>query len=76
MNAPQIVKPDPDSHFRLLPCECTSTDVAYHKADKGMGAPLWRVKCNACGKTCPPRLARHQAQIEWNGREKPSWDRD
>ena len=76
MNAAQIIKPDPDSHYRLKPCECGSVEVGYQKTDKNLGAPLWRVKCTACGKTCPARLARHTAQIEWNGGKRPSWDRD
>lgn len=67
----EIIKPQPDSHFRLLPCECKSDNVAYVKYHHP-GGDRWRVQCFDCGNTvdleCP--APQHQVQVEWNRRVK------
>lgn len=77
MSGPQIVKPDPDSQYRLIPCECGSTEVGYIRR---ISTPPYRVEwaacCPACGKMTRYWQIKHTAQIEWNGRSRPSWDRD
>lgn len=41
----QIIKPAPDCHFRLVPCQCQSENVAYvQQADS-----LWHVRCFDAG---------------------------
>ena len=67
-----IIKPDPDSHFLLLPCEdCKSDNVAYVKYQHPDGE-AWRVKCFDCGKVIDPGepTPRHEAQLLWNRRQK------
>ena len=73
---PQIIKPAPDSHFVLLPCECGSKDVAYSRRVSPITGVEWQAGCLACGKITRVWTIQHHAQIEWNGRERPSWDRD
>ena len=72
----EIIRPDPDSHFRLIPCDCGRSDVAYSRLIKLPYRVQWTAGCLACGKTTRTWTAQHTAQIEWNGRERPSWDRD
>lgn len=68
-----IHRPHPDSQFRLVPCSCGSRKVAYicygHKDH-------YTVMCDTCGKQTALHYTKHKAQIEWNGRSAPSWDRD
>lgn len=65
-NAIQIIKPDPESHFRLRPCLCKSENVAFVQYENE-GEELWRVQCFDCGHTILPGSAiRHEAQVEWN----------
>lgn len=67
-DAIEIRKPEPDSHFRLVPCkECKSDNVAYVKyldADR----EKFRVSCFDCGHTVKPENAdcAHDAQLVWN----------
>lgn len=67
----EIVRPDADSHFRLLPCKvCRSRDVAYvrHRAH---GQALWCVRCLHCGHVVDKGTEiRHEAQIAWNKEER------
>jgi site-specific DNA-methyltransferase (adenine-specific) len=44
-DAVQIIKPAPDSHYRLVPCKCGSDNVAYVLGNDGR----WRVQCFDCG---------------------------
>lgn len=61
-NAVQIIKPDPDSQFRLLPCQCKSDNVAYIL---GVDA-MWHVHCFDCGRNGHGSNIRHIAQVAWN----------
>lgn len=72
----EIIRPDPDSHFGLIPCDCGHSDVAYSRCIKLPYRVEWVAGCLACGKTTRAWTAQHTAQIEWNGRERPSWERD
>lgn len=65
-----VIHPDPDSHFRLLPCKvCESGNVAYVRYQAGARSP-WRVQCLACGHVVDRKhTARHDAQVAWNERE-------
>lgn len=66
-DAIQIIKPDPDSQYRLRSCSCMSDNVAYIQYQHPDGES-WRVKCFDCGKTADPGrpAPRHEAQILWN----------
>lgn len=68
-DALEIIKPAPDSHFRLLSCECTGDNVAYVKYEHQDGE-RWRVQCFDCGKIADPGhpAPRHEAQVLWNRR--------
>lgn len=71
-----MTKPAPDSQFVLIPCsECGNTDVEYGSR-YALGGEEWAVRCVKCGKVTGWHRIRHHAQLEWNGRERPSWDRD
>ena len=62
-----IVKPEPDSQFRLRQCKCGSDNVAYAQYRKDRQEP-WRVRCFDCGFTVDKAKAfRHEAQTAWNG---------
>ena len=62
----EIKVPDPDSQFRLIPCKCSSDNVAYEHYN-GRGGAAWRVKCYACGFTVDKgNRVRHDAQRNWN----------
>lgn len=65
-----IVKPDPDSQYKLLACKkCHSDDVAFVKYHHPDG-PRWRVQCFNCGEILDPGepAPRHTLQVEWNRR--------
>lgn len=73
-DALEIVKPPPDSHFRLVPCRCCGGDnVVYEKYLHPTKGELWRVVCFDCQETVDTgdAVCRHQAQLEWNRRNKP-----
>lgn len=73
---PQIVKPDPDGQYRLQPCpECGCTEPEYVRRIPHYRVE-WCIRCPACGKMSRYWTIKHHAQIEWNGRKRPSWDRD
>lgn len=55
-----MIKPDPDSHFRLRRCTCGGEPV-YAGGDNG-----WAVRCPDCGRKSERHLARHDAQVAWN----------
>lgn len=63
-----IMKPEPDSHFRLIPCgNCKGNNVAYVKyLDKDR--VRYRVSCFDCGNTVEPEKAAcaHDVQLVWN----------
>lgn len=61
-DAVQIIKPVPDSHYRLVPCKCGSDNVAYVLGTDGR----WRVQCFDCDHTGAGDLIRHGAQVKWN----------
>ena len=62
----EIKVPEPDSQFRLIPCKCSSDNVAYEHYN-GRGGAAWRVKCYACGFTVDKgNRVRHDAQRNWN----------
>lgn len=60
----QIIKPVPDSQYRLKACRCHSDNVAYvQKTDD-----LWYVRCFDCGQVTGHGLEiRHDIQQVWNG---------
>ena len=63
----EIKKPEPDSHYRLVPCKCKSDNVAYVHYNRH-GGDAWRVKCFNCGHTVDRgNRVRHDAQRNWNG---------
>lgn len=66
-NAIAVMKPEPDSHFLLLPCPvCKSDNVAYVEYKEGIQEP-WRVCCFDCGYTVDKQsVLRHDAQKHWN----------
>ncbi len=67
MDDVEIVKPEPDSQYRLCPCKCGSADVVYIKSKSPEG-DVWEVKCRSCGAglSTPERLPRHTVQVMWN----------
>lgn len=61
-----IVKPEPDSQYRLRPCKCGSDNVAFAQYRKD-GYEPWRVRCFDCGFTVDKESAcRHDVQVLWN----------
>lgn len=66
----EIIKPAPDSQYRLIPCDCGSSEVVYAQYIDPAGAPLWRTVCMDCGaKVDTGSITRHDAQMEWNRRK-------
>ena len=62
----EIIIPDPDSQFRLIPCKCSSDNVVYEHYN-GRGGAAWRVKCYGCGCVVDKgNMVRHDAQRNWN----------
>ena len=62
----EIKKADPDSQYRLVPCECGSDNVAYVHYN-GRGGAAWRVECFDCGRIVDKGCrVRHDAQVKWN----------
>ena len=73
-DALEIVKPEPDSHFLLLPCRhCGGDNVAYVKYLHPTEGERWRVVCFDCGETVgldpETGTCRHQVQLLWNRRD-------
>lgn len=67
----EIKVPEPDSQFRLVPCKCSSDNVAYEHYN-GRGGAAWRVKCYCCGFTVDKgNRVRHDAQRNWNEAVRP-----
>lgn len=71
----QIIRPEPDSHFRLIPCNCEYSDAVYTKKITPHGVE-WMAGCLTCERCTRVWPVQHHAQIEWNGRELPSWAKD
>ena len=67
MDAIEVIRPDPDSHFRLVPCKaCRSDQVVYEQYLAGEKFP-WRVRCQGCGCMVDKGMEiRHEAQVAWN----------
>lgn len=65
----EIIKPDPDSQYRLIQCDCGGDNVAYVKIHHPDG-DRWRVQCFDCGKTVETvqPAPRHDVQTTWNKR--------
>lgn len=64
----EIIKPDPDSQYCLVPCKCGSDNVAYMKYMDCPGE-AWAVQCFDCGRKAmrvPGVKIRHEIQVEWN----------
>jgi hypothetical protein len=62
----EIKTADPDSQYRLVPCKCSSDNVAYVHYN-GRGGAAWRVTCFDCGHTVDKGCkVRHDAQLAWN----------
>jgi ribosomal protein S27E len=65
-DAVRMIKPEPDSQFRLVNCDCGSDQVAYLQL-RIRGQLVWVVRCMDCGKqTTPDTMVRHTAQTRWN----------
>ena len=63
----EMIKPADDSQYRLVRCECGSTEVVYLHCKGEFEQLAWRVKCMDCmaeTRSCYP--IRHDAQIAWN----------
>lgn len=66
----EIIKPDPDSQYRLTACDCGSSEVVYAKYITRGPTETWRVVCTDCRKTVDIcATIRHQAQLAWNRRK-------
>lgn len=64
----KIVKPEPDSQYRLRDCACGSDNVAFVNYKVGC-EELWRVQCFDCLRCeAPATGVRHQVQVAWNNR--------
>lgn len=62
-----IKKPESDSQYRLVPCQCGSDQVVYLQIKSYAGQKVWVVRCMDCGKqTRPDTMVRHTAQRRWN----------
>ncbi len=66
----EIIKPAPDSQYRLRACtSCGSSEVVYVGYTGPGGHKLWRVKCTTCGAMVDLQgTVRHDVQVEWNRR--------
>lgn len=66
-HAIKIIQPDPDSHYRLVPCLCGCSKVTYAKYPL-----MWRVYCPACGEAVDgePGQSQHDVQVIWNTKTK------
>ena len=63
----RTIKPDPDSQYRLRPCQvCDGDDVAYVQYEDGERT-MWRAQCFSCGHAGQGCEVRHEAQVDWNG---------
>lgn len=71
----EIIRPEPDSHFRLRPCGCGYGDAVYTRTITRHGVE-WMAGCLTCERCTRVWTIQHHAQIEWNGRERPTWERD
>ncbi len=71
----EIIRPLPDGQYRLIPCGCSYSDVAYAKKITPHGVE-WVAGCLTCERCTRAWPIQHHAQIEWNGRELPSWAKD
>lgn len=60
----QVIRPDPDSQYRLRSCVCGSNDVGYIQRNA-----LWAVVCCTCGAVGDGKEVMHDAQVAWNLRE-------
>lgn len=60
------IKPAPDSHYRLLPCNCGGEPLYHHLEYDFTDVDYWRVVCPVCGRQTTDFHARHDAQIDWN----------
>lgn len=70
-DALEIIVPDRDSQFRLLPCQgCEGSNVAYVKYQHPAGE-RWRIQCFDCGETLALEedAPRHHMQLLWNRRK-------
>ena len=67
----EIIKPEPDSQYRLAPCLCGSHEVVYARYIGPGGPQLWRVVCTDCKTTVDLQgCVRHEVQVAWNKRAK------
>jgi hypothetical protein len=66
-NAIKIIQPDPDSHYRLVPCLCGCSKTTYAKYPL-----MWRVYCPACGEAVDgePGQSQHDVQVIWNTKKR------
>lgn len=65
----QIITPESDSHYMLLPCPvCGSDNVAYVQKNND-GTP-WHGRCFDCDYTGEGAAVRHDAQLMWNKKSK------
>ena len=63
----ETIKPDQDSQFRLLPCECGGEPVYEKHISSANPEGAWCVCCPVCKRgTKKYYQVRHDAQQEWN----------
>ena len=70
----KIIKPDPRSHYRLLPCNCGGEPVYRNIEYDFTDVDYWRVACPTCGRQTTDFHARHDAQVDWNTSMKEEKD--
>ena len=69
----ETIVPDPDSHYRLVPCkDCGPAAVVAYEKYKHPEGTRWRTVCKGCGATVAPEYPapRHEVQVLWNRRNK------
>lgn len=63
----ETIKPDRDSQFRLLPCNCGGEPVYQRHQIPTVPYDVWSVVCPACQRgTTKYYKVRRDAQLEWN----------
>lgn len=63
----KVMVPDMESQFRVVACgNCGCAGVGYQQEESK--EHRWRVKCPGCGQSTPWFKAKHDAQMDWNGR--------
>lgn len=62
----EVLKADPDSQYRLVPCRCGGEPEYHHIIHDVQQRDSWIVYCPECGAHTFASNVRHHAQIAWN----------